>query len=476
MFAGEDGYPTRQSDPTRAKLGPRAGISWSLDDRTVVRGGYGLFWGPHQFQDPSENNYGTRGFSATSTYFGSADGIRPCDGCGLSNPFPAGVSQPEGSGAGLLTGAGSEVHFNDQFRRSPYVHKYSIDVQRELPFAVTLKAGYIGSRSEQLDVGGTSPAAININQLDPAYQALGTALQEQVANPFYGNGAFGAFSSQALLARGRLLRPYPQFDNVMAHQVGDGRARYHSVVLEARRRVHRGWGAGVNYTWSRTSDNIIGEGNVFSPRGNVQQLVLNNYDLEAEYGRSLADTPHRLNVTATVEMPFGEGRRWLADPGAWRAVLGGWAVSVLGFHQAGFPIRVVQGDANSNLFGSSQRPNIVPEVDPYSARRGKYDATCQCVLWLNPAAWSPAAPYTFGNAPRVDPRVRTPDRNQWSIAVQKTGRIESHAITARAEIINLFNDADLTGPAIVFPQTTFGQIRGSGGVARTVQLMLRWSF
>jgi trimeric autotransporter adhesin len=475
MYAGVDGYPTYQSNPDRAKVGPCAGISWAVTDRTVVRGGYGLFWGPHQFQFPTENILGTRGFSATTTYFPSADGLRPCDGCRLTDPFPNGVESPQGSAVGLATGAGGDIHFNEQTRRSPYLHKFSVDVQHELPLALTLRLGYVGSRGERLDVGGTSTAAVNINQLDPAYQSLGGALQTQVANPFFGQPAFGALARQATIERGQLLRPYPQFRGVFAHQVSAGRPRYHAVTIDTQRRLRGGWGAGVNYTWSRLDDNIIGEINAFTLRGGLDQLVLDNYDLDAEFGRSPGDVPHRLNVTGTIELPFGEGRRWRSGPGVLSAVTGGWSFTISGFHQSGFPIRIVQANNNSNLLGSSQRPNVVPGVDPYAPNAGRYDAACRCVPWLNPAAWSAAAPFTFGNAPRVDPRVRTPARNNWNVALQKSG-LAATTLTLRAEVINVLNDPDLTGPAVGFGQPTFGRIFNSGGVARTVQLMVRWRF
>jgi hypothetical protein len=476
MYAGVDGYPTRQSDPDRAKFGPRAGVSWALGERTVVRGGYGLFWGPHQFQFPSENTLGTRGFSATTTYFASADnGLTPCAGCALHDPFPNGITRPQGSAQGLLTGAGGDIHFNDQARRSPYLHKFSVDVQHELPMAITLRAGYLASRGERLDVGGSSQAAININQIDPAYQSLGSALQEFVPNPFAGNANFGAFSTQPI-SRGQLLRPYPQFGNVFAHQVSAGRSRYHSFTLDGQRRLRSGWGAGVNYTWSRLEDNLIGELNFFSDRGGGNQLVLDNYDLEAEFGRSLADTPHRLNVTTTIELPFGDGRRWLNETGVLRALAGGWSATVVGFLQSGFPIRVVRQPPNSGLFGSGQRPNVVPGIDPYAENAGAYDPSCSCVAWLNPAAWSDAAPFTFGDAPRVDPRLRSPGRNNWNLAVQKAERIGTTTLTLRVEVINLFDNPDLTGPVIGYGLPTFGQIFNSGNVARTVQLMARFGF
>ena len=170
--------------------------------------GYGLFWAPHQLQAPSENTLGTRGFSATTSYFASADGgLTPCAGCALSDPFPGGIERPQGDALGLLTGTGGDIHFNDQSRQSPYVHKFSVDLQRELPRGIALTVGYVGSRSERLDIGGTSNSAININQLDPAFQALGSTLQQLVANPFFGNPAFGVFGTQPTIARGQLRAP-----------------------------------------------------------------------------------------------------------------------------------------------------------------------------------------------------------------------------------------------------------------------------
>ena len=72
MYAGVGGNPTQQGDPTAVKLGPRAGVSWSLDDRTVIRGGYGLFWSPPQMGFPSTSNYGTIGYTGRTNYLASA--------------------------------------------------------------------------------------------------------------------------------------------------------------------------------------------------------------------------------------------------------------------------------------------------------------------------------------------------------------------------------------------------------------------
>jgi hypothetical protein len=100
-----------------------------------------------------------------------------------------------------------------------------------------------------------------------------------------------------------------------------------------------------------------------------------------------------------------------------------------------------------------------------------YDPACGCIRWLNPAAWSQAMPFTFGNAPRTDGRARTPVRRNLDLAVEKSQRVRRTTVGIRGELINVLNFADLLGPNVAFGDPTFGQIRSAGGFPR----MLQWS-
>ncbi|HSL22746.1 MAG TPA: TonB-dependent receptor [Vicinamibacterales bacterium] len=476
MYAGVDEYPTYQGDPSKTKFAPRGGFAYSINQKTVVRGGYGLFYAPNQYAFPNENRMGTRGFTAVTTYFPSNDGgLTPCASCTLTNPFPNGIEEPVGSNQGLLTGAGGTVHFVDQFRRSAYLHQYSMDLQREITPDISVSIGYLGSRSENLSVGGTNSNNVNINQLDPSYLSLGTALLEQVPNPFYRNAAFGAFSRQPTIARGQLLRPYPQFGDVLAHQVSAGRARYNSMILKFNKRVGNGWGANVNYTYSVNKDNLFGEVNYFSNNNNALARPLNNYDLDAEYARSLLDAPHRLNISVTYELPFGARKRWMSQSRVLNALFGGWAVTGVGTYQSGFPVVIVQDNNNSGLQFTVQRPNLTG-TDPGTSGSAEdhYDPSCNCVNnWFNPAAWSAAAPFTLGNAPRTDTRQRTPFKKNWDIAVQKSQELAGKTIMVRAEIINAFADPNFLGPETRFGRAAFGRITQEGGFPRLLQVLVR---
>ena len=129
MFAGVDGNPTEQGDPSKTKFAPRAGFAWSLNPNTVVRAGYGRFFVPGPY-NTSGGAAGGLGYTATNDYFASADGgLTPAGR--IDNPLPNGVQQPVGNTRGLLTGVGGPIDFVDQFRQSGYVHQFSVDVQRE---------------------------------------------------------------------------------------------------------------------------------------------------------------------------------------------------------------------------------------------------------------------------------------------------------------------------------------------------------
>ena len=112
MYAGENGYPTRQGKALNG-VAPRGGFAWSLSNKDVIRGGYGFYWAPMQFSGVGETAMGRLGYTATTTYLASTDGNRtPANS--LSNPFPAGITPPQGNSQGLATGAGGVIDFVDQ--------------------------------------------------------------------------------------------------------------------------------------------------------------------------------------------------------------------------------------------------------------------------------------------------------------------------------------------------------------------------
>ncbi len=218
IFAGVNGAPRHQGNPPAVKVSPRGGVVFSVNHKTVVRGGYGIFYGPWNYPAPGTTGYAQYGYTGSTTL--SQNTLIPITS--IDNPFPGGLQQPTENTLGLLTGTGGNIGFIDPDKGAPRIQQYSFDVQRELPGGMSVTVGYVGSRGSNLGWGGTSNTSININQLDPKYFALGTQLTQAVPNPFFGIPEAGSFANQTTIQRGQLLRPFPQFGNI-THDAVDRR-------------------------------------------------------------------------------------------------------------------------------------------------------------------------------------------------------------------------------------------------------------
>jgi hypothetical protein len=464
-YAGQDGFPTYQGKPSKTKFSPRVGTAWSIDDKTVVRAGYGLYWAPWLYSGPGTTNYGQIGYTQ-QTFVAQANNLIPT--VSLDNPFPNGLQQPIGNSQGLLTGVGGQIQYVNESRLSPRVQEYSVDIQRELPGKMAVSLTYMGTRGDNLSSG----SGLNINQLDSKYLGLGAALNAQVANPFYGIPQAGAFSTSPTIARGQLLRPFPQFGNVLQLQESGARSRYDGLIVQLNRRRANGIAWRFNYTWSRLFDNQVSEAGSFAS-GNQGGRLLNNYNLEGEYSISQLDVPHRIQIAPIVELPFGQGQRWATGRVAsW--IVGGWSVSTVMSFESGQPVNVVQSNDNTGSFSGQQRPNLVPGVSPTTPG----DTLDRLNNYINPAAFVAAPPFTFGNAPRTQDSLRGPFRHNYDLVLAKAMPV-TNAVKAqlKVEILNLTNSPKfLSGPAASFGTATFGTITQQAGFSRLAQLLLRFDF
>jgi len=154
------------------------------------------------------------------------------------------------------------------------------------------------------------------------------------------------------------------------------------------------------------------------------------------------------------------------------ALIGGWSVSIAGRYQNGFPVSVWQSSNNSGLLGSQQRPNIVPGVE--LATSGSLDDRLN--NWINPAAFTAAPAYSFGNAPRTLSDLRTPGQRNVDLSVQKAQSIGGRTISVRADVLNLFDNPLFTTLQSQLGTPTFGQLTAVGGYARSVQFQVRFAF
>ena len=487
VFAGVNGAPTTQGNQPALKPAPRVGAVYSFNDKTVLRSGWGLYFSPWNYPAAGTTGWGQIGYSAT-TLVPQPTTIPTVT---MSNPFPNGLVQPTGNTQGLLTGTGGDIFFVDPNKGAPRVQQYSVDLQRELPGGVSVSVGYSGLTGTNMGWGGSSNTSININQLDPKYQSLLTTgsgpggISQLVPNPFFGVAAAGQLSTRSTIEIGQLLRPFPQFTNVNMQQSTGARSQYHAAIFQIRKRATGLWGGTMSYTFSRLNDNQFGESNYYSSNPGLQ----NNYTVvpgsayynpDAEYGRSLLDSPHKVVIAPMLNVPLGRGHK-VAGGTLGDAFLGGWTVTTAITLQSGYPIGVTQNVTGTQfLYGGTLRPNLTGQplltsgdvTDRITASAGSDN------LFYNPAAFAATALNQFGNAPRMLPDVLSPWRNNVDLGVSKQVRTGgSTSASIRLEVLNMFNIVQWAAPASsAFGNSSFGQINNQANNMRMVQFTLRYQF
>jgi hypothetical protein len=462
QYAGTNGKTTA-GNPYDNKWGPRFGFAYQLNSKTVVRGGYGIFWAP-QFALGSP--IATVGFNQTTTYIASTDNnVTPAGS--LTNPFPGGVLQPVGNSAGALTGNGTNVSLVDPHARSPYVQQYSFDIQRELPGNIATEIGYVGSKSSHLALG--APTNLNANALNPALLSLGSALTQSVPNPFYGHGGTGVIGTANVQAS-QLLLPFPTFNAVNLLFTDNNKALYDSLVLKAQKRLSHGLTFLSTFTWSRNRDESSGgPANTLNGGNKGPQ---NPYNMASEYAFSNVDSPFRWSTSISYELPFGKGRAFMNRGGVADYVLGGWAINTVSIFQTGFPLQITQATNFNSAFGyASQRPNATG-VSPITS--GSLEQRLNG--YINSAAFSTAPQFTFGNISRtID--MRGPGQVNWDMSVFKSFVIkEIVKAQFRCEALNAMNTPLFYGPNVSYGSSSFGKITSQANFSRQLQLALRFSF
>jgi hypothetical protein len=208
-FAGVDGAPNRPWKLDKNNYQFRVGAAYSLNEKTVVRAGYGKY-----FLNPTSQG-NNAGFSLSTPLISSNDGGRTPT-YALSNPWPNGIQQPPGSALGPLTFLGRAPDFSNPDFIVPNVHHFSAGIQRELPWRINLEATYAGSRSYDLEVGNNAynePSAAFQAQCDVTQGGSRSFCDQLLPNPFFGVAGFEGTTrfTNPTLSRFELNRPFPAF-------------------------------------------------------------------------------------------------------------------------------------------------------------------------------------------------------------------------------------------------------------------------
>jgi len=465
MFAGQNGYPTNCCNNSNTKFAPRVGLVYALDDKSVVRAGYGIFYAPIYYSTSASL---APGYVATTSYVASNNSNNtPANS--LSNPYPNGLLQPVGNTLGLSQGLGDSITTIDQGRRSPYVQQYSLDIERQMPYGIAMQLGYVGSKGKNLLPGnGTTynidqvnynniPFGVGTCPANPTGLSAGTFLARTSANPYYQKGGTGAIAA-ATVTNAQLCKPFPQFSSVNV-QPSSAKSLYNSLIVKLQKKMANGLDFVTSYTWSANWDSNFGTTSSLNSGQNGPQDI---YNLKNEYARAINNTPQRFTFGGTYQLPFGRGRKFLSSNRWVDLAIGGWNLNATFVGQSGGPIAVrMNTNGNSNAGSGSQRPNLVSGVNPCTSgsvqeRTGQSGRT----PYISAAAFSAPGNGVSGNAPRTLPGCSAPAYRNVDASIFKDFKVERVTMQFRGEFMNLTNTPQFSIPSgnLAIGASSFGQV------------------
>jgi hypothetical protein len=469
LFTGVNGQPEAAFDNDYNNIQPRIGAAYRLFEKTVIRGGYGLFY------FPQAEFGGTTGYSVSSPFIptvgGGANQFVPA--FTLSNPYPSGVLQPTGSSLGLNTQLGGNFIFNLPNRRIPKTHQFSFGIQQELPWQLKLDLAYAGNRSldiltNDFNVGG----ARNINALSAAqleqFRQNPAFFNASVPNPFAGLIPNNPTLNAPTIARRLLLLPYPQFGTVTQGLENVGRIWYNALKAQLEKRFSAGFTFTSSYTWSKAIGALT---------------FLNDQDLEPARAVTDDDRTHRWVLSGIWQLPFGKGRQFGSGVNrATELLIGGWEYTWIANIQSGRPLNLpgnvdLIGDLSANVSGFDRYFNNC--TLPFGATLARQpNATRTGFESCSNPAFAIRGPNTLRTIPLRSSQIRLPSRALFDMGLNKNFNFSERVrFQFRLETFNTFNTPVYGGPNTDPNSPNFGFVqRDQANLSRNVQLGFKLIF
>ena len=475
----------RPQDIYHKAFGPRLGFAYSINSKTVVRGGYGIYY--EALKEGSFADQDGLGFFNRQTVDVTNGGPTQIDN-GVTHIFPAsGPLTPEAQ-----NNQNGVILVPSNTGRPADIQTWNLDIQRQVTNNLLVSLAYVGSK-------GTHLPALNIipNQVNPSFLSLGSELTMPssclAANTCPNSVAAGLTLPYAGFTGNinQLLRPFPQYGNFNQEDNSftpdrTGNSTYNAMQLQVKKRVSEGLTFLVSYTVSKniTDADSAGPG-VSGFVGTNSFIGQNSYNRKAEKAVSQLDTPQSLVMSFFYELPLGRGKRFMNDSAVKDRVFGGWYASAILSYHSGTPTEVYgdcQGTAGDVLFGgckvagSPARVNIVPGVR--QTNKSNFNPTTT-PFW-NPAAFTPAAncgasttTCTFGDEPRSLSTARSFAGKNEDFTIGKKTRLigEKATLDFQASFFNMFNrhifsaSSNLFAPSLQTPFIAAGQPGCTGVLA-----------
>ncbi|MGA9996150.1 MAG: TonB-dependent receptor [Pyrinomonadaceae bacterium] len=484
-------------DPLRARknnFGPRVALMWSPNPqgtgffgggRTVLRGGFGIYYGPGQTEDqiqPIESN-------RISSTISNVNNAFPQDPNVLITNF---ISNPNNR-------AYQPRAYAPDYTIPEKVYQYSFSVQQVLPYKLVLTTAFVGSQGRNLFLRSVAnrilPGQTVITDGTTLPTGVGVINRTNAAGQVIAVNTVREFS--IVSGTSSVQNPYAEVD----YKTSGGRDSYRALQMSLGRRFNSGLTLNAQYTFGRSFGNTAGSNEARTAANNARAISEYHYDL----GYNNFDVRHTFNLSALYDLPFGRGRKY--DFGSvGNVILGNWEIGTIVNARSGLPLEIgivrpdiviqcqkaggcivptgaggatttfAQGFAaqlpgtintanplppgfvavvNTPSGGNSRnvrRPDFVPGVNPYLNNDRSI---------LNPAAFTTPAPGTFGNLPRN--ALRGPNFSQLDMVFNKRFHItETANIEFRTEVFNILNHTnfDIPGSRLNLALPSFSQAGG----------------
>lgn len=460
-YAGVNGNPRNVTNPNYDNFSPRVGFAYHPFNPIVLRGAFGIFFAdsPNQAASTVQNT----GYRATTTYFGTIDGVTPANY--LSDPFPGGsFVQSTGNTFGLLTGTGGAIVAGLRRQPSPYSENYNLGIEYQLPSNWLVGITYVGSHGLQL------PYSPSYNQLPDSNLALGSQLLATVPNPFQGKVQISGPLSGATVQKRYLLAPFPQFTAVNGYQDIGAISHYDSVQVRVEKRFSKDVTLLLAYTGSKSMDDYSISNSNFGSNGTYQDASIPL--MQDSYSLSTFDISRNLVVSGVYSLPFGRHERFGAN---WNRLtdifLGGYQINGIVTAHNGTPLAFSANNV-ANIFNPGERPNS-------NGQNASLGGSVESRLnkYFNTVDFSQPATYTFGNMSRTSGYLRNPGLKNLDVSITKQFAITERLRTElRGEAFNAFNTPAFSGPDTGVSDSTFGVITSQSNSPRQIQLALKILF
>ncbi len=495
---------------------PRVGMAYSINDKTVVRGGFGINY-THQGgvggRINLNNGISQAGFNASTSYAPSNQGGTPAfylnSNLGvLSNnslpPYNVGseISPTVNTGNYLdangngVTASGMTYGDFHLGGRPPYSETWNFGVQRAITNAMTVSLNYAGSQSHFLP-GGLNLRGYYLNQLDPKYLVLGPLLKQYPTSVDPKTGQTYLQEAQAILPGinlpypnfggkqatiEQMLLPFPQYGGIGDIWGDVANSNYNSLQLTIAERMSHGLSFNFNYTWSKELDNA---GNIRSGYAIPGSAIVGGKSWKMDrIDREQGGTPQNWNFYGVYDLPFGKGHIGNNNPVV-RLLAGNWNLSWIASYHAGGPLQITSSGCSAVGQGTCF-PSYNPAFTGSVRENGHWGQgvnykNASTIHFMNPAAFiTPNNPnvYQIGNvAPTAPYGLFGPGGYDIDAGVTRTFPITRRInFVFNAESFNVTNTVQFTGINTNVSSSGFGTVSRQANSPRDWQFAGRINF